>query len=306
MAAQGNGKVSRGRMGHDSGPDAPFVTTRKVRAPMFRPKTPTTKSGAALEILGVTFHAAVRRIRKSHRNAAYGLVMNILQSVIFVMVFYWTFELLGLRGTAVRGDFLLYIMTGVFMFMTHTKTLGAVSGAENSTSPMMKHAPMNTLVSIGAASLATLYIQFLSAAAILFFYHVAFTPITIEQPIPVLGMFLLAWGTGIGIGMIFMAARPWAPDAFGLAATIYSRANLIFSGKMFLANTLPGYLLVMFLWNPLFHIIDQTRGFVFLNYTPRYTSVSYPIKVMIGCFMVGLIAEFYTRKHASASWSAGR
>jgi ABC-type polysaccharide/polyol phosphate export permease len=37
----------------------------------------------------------------------------------------------------------------------------------------------------------------------------------------------------------------------------------------------------LFIWNPLFHIIDQARGFVFINYNPHYTSISYPIYVSL-------------------------
>jgi hypothetical protein len=45
---------------------------------------------------------------------------------------------------------------------------------------------------------------------------------------------------------------------------------------------------------------------VFLNYLPRYTSIDYPIKILVVCIMIGLMGEFYTRKHASVSWSAGK
>jgi ABC-type polysaccharide/polyol phosphate export permease len=223
-----------------------------------------------------------------------------------VLVFYFTFTLLGMRGAALRGDFLLYVMSGVFMFMTHIKALGAVSGAEGPTSPMMKHSPMNTAVSIAAAALGALYLQVLSAGVVLYVYHAAFNPITIHQPVETVGMLLLAWASGVSIGMILAAARPWAPDAMRIIGSIYMRANMIFSGKMFLANLMPGYMLWLFDWNPLFHVVDQTRGFVFLNYSPHYTSVTYPIYVTLTLAMIGLMAEFYTRKYASASWSAGK
>jgi ABC-type polysaccharide/polyol phosphate export permease len=51
---------------------------------------------------------------------------------------------------------------------------------------------------------------------------------------------------------------------------------MIASGKMFVANTLPPAMLAMFDWNPLFHIIDQCRGFVFNNYFPRNSNWEYP------------------------------
>lgn len=273
---------------------------------MFRREAQRSGLQSALAILGLIFHAAVRNVRKSHGSAVIGLLLNILQSVIMVAVFYFTFTLLGMRGAAIRGDFLLYVMSGVFMFMTHVKALGAVSSAEGPTSPMMKHSPMNTAVSIAAAALGALYLQVLSAGVVLYVYHAAIQSITIHQPVQVLGMLLLAWASGVSIGMILAAARPWAPDAVRIIGSIYMRANMIFSGKMFVANMMPSYILAMFDWNPLFHIVDQTRGYMFLNYNPHYSSLSYPIYVTLALTMIGLMAEFYTRKYASASWSAGR
>lgn len=261
---------------------------------------------SAVAILRLIFHVAVRSVRTAHGNAILGLLLSIFQTVLFIAVLWFTFTVFGMRGNAIRGDFLLYIMSGVFMFMTHTKALGAVMKADGPTSTMMLHAPMNTVVSITGAALGALYLQTLSAAAILFVYHAAFVPITIEQPVGMLGMHLLSWISGVAIGMVFKAALPWAPDFFGLVSAVYSRMNVIASGKMFVANAMPSFVLVWFDWNPLFHTIDQGRGFIFLNYNPHHSSISYPLIVTAACMMLGLMGEFYTRKHASVSWGARR
>jgi ABC-type polysaccharide/polyol phosphate export permease len=265
-----------------------------------------TPLGMTFETLELIFHIAIRNLRKSHSNAALGLVMTILQSLLLVLIMYFTFELLGLRRIAVRGDFMLYVMSGVFMFMTHIKTIGAVASAEGPTSSMMMHAPMNPIISICGAALSTLYQQVLSAAVILFAYHALWNPITIDQPVGMVGMLLVSWFCGIGIGMIFMAATPWQPDTVRLVRMIYQRANIIASGKMILANNTSPKLRGFFDWNPLFHTIDQARGFIFLNYTPRYTSIEYAVGFGMACLMIGLMAEFFTRQYASASWGARR
>ena len=257
-------------------------------------------------ILELIYHSTVRNIRKTHRNALAGLAINIAQTLVFVLAFYLMFSVLGIRGSAIRGDFLLYLTSGIFLFLLHTKTVGAVVKAEGPTSAMMKHAPLNTMITISAAALGTLYLQLLSIGVILFFYHVVVTPITIHDPVGAMGMILLGWFTGIGVGLVFMALRPWAPDVVSIMTTVYSRANMIASGKMFVANALPSYLLVMFDWNPLFHIIDQSRGYIFINYNPHFTSVSYPLYIGIGLLMIGLMGEFYTRQRASASWGASQ
>jgi len=75
---------------------------------------------------------------------------------------------------------------------------------------------------------------------------------------------------------------------------------------MFVANTMPGYMLAMFDWNPLFHIIDQSRGFAFINYNPRNSNWEYALTVGLILIMLGLMGEFYTRRHASLSWDARR
>jgi len=274
---------------------------------MFKP--PERRTGTligAAELLALIYHVAVRNIRTSHRHAVIGLVLNIMQTVAFVGAFYFMFSVLGLRSSAVRGDFLLYLMSGIFLFMTHNKALSAVVSSGGPLSPMMKHAPMNTIVAIAAAALSALYTQVLSMVIVMYAYHAAMGPIHIEEPVPAMGMLLLAWFSGIAVGMLFLAAKPWFPGLVGIASTIYQRANMIASGKMFLANTLPGYMLAMFDWNPLFHSIDQCRGFVFINYNPHFSSVSYPLYLSLTLITIGLMGEFYTRKHVSLSWFAGR
>jgi len=80
----------------------------------------------------------------------------------------------------------------------------------------------------------------------------AFQPVVIEHPVEAYGTFLLAWLIGAAIGLVLLAAKPWAPVFVGVFSKIYQRANMIASGKMLVANTLPGFMLAMFDWNPLF------------------------------------------------------
>lgn len=274
---------------------------------MFQPTVPRTGFGRTLAMMELIFHASVRHVRKSNGNAVIGLLISVVQSLVGIGIMVLMFTLIGRGvGTQVRGDFILYIMSGVFSFMTHSKTIRAVSSADGPTSAMMKHAPMNTIISISAAALSALYLQTLSAAVILFGYHALWTPITIDEPVGVAAMYLLSWSSGIGIGLIFKALTPWAPDFFGVLTTAYSRANMVFSGKMFVANQTPGYILVMFSWNPLFHCIDQTRGYMFLNYDPKFSNWMYPLVITFVLIVIGLMGERFTEKHASASWGAKR
>ncbi len=276
---------------------------------MFQTSAPRSRLGSAVYIAELIYHNAVRTVRKAHGNAFMAILMNMLQTIVFVLAFYFMFMVLGLRGAALRGDFMIYIMTGVFLYMTHTKSLGAVLSSEGPASPMMQHAPMNTAIAIAAAMLSSLYIQVLSLFAILFVYDVAFNPFVMQEivdPISCMAMVILSWFSGAAIGMVFLAAKPWFPTPVSIISTVYQRANMIASGKMFVANTMPTYMLVMFDWNPLFHTIDQSRGYAFVNYNPRNTNWEYALYLSLVLIMIGLMGEFFTRKHASASWGARR
>ena len=273
---------------------------------MFKTVRPKSSLHSAVVILELIYHATVRSIRQQHGNAIVALGLNILTVVIMVLAFYLFFSVLGLKAAKIRGDFLLFMMSGIFIYITHIKAVSAIVGSEGPASPMMQHAPMTTAIAISSAALGSLYIQTLSLFIVLFVYHVMVNSITIYQPIYSYGMVLLGWFTGCGAGLVLLALKPWFPTFVKLFTTIYQRANMIASGKMFVVNMLPPKLYVMFSWNPLFHTIDQARGFVFINYFPHKTSLMYPIYVGIVLVMLGLIGEFYTRKHASLSWNARR
>ncbi len=266
-----------------------------------------TRLSVAIGMMEVIFHSVVRDVRKQHGNAFLALGVNMLQMVIFVAAFYVMFSMLGLRGPgAIRGDFMLYLMTGIFLYMTNVKALGSVMGAEGPTSAMMQHAPMNTIVAISAAALGALYIQVMSLFLILYGYHVAINPLEFQDAVGTFLMFILAWFVGVSLGLVLLSLKPWFPTFVSVVATIYKRANMIASGKMFVANTLPGFMIAMFDWNPLFHIIDQSRGYAFVNYEPRNSNWEYALTVALVFIVIGLMAEFYTRRSASLSWYARR
>ena len=235
-----------------------------------------------------------------------GLIGSMAQTVVFVMAFYFMFQLMGVRTSPIKGDYMLYIISGIAMFMTHNKAVQTVSKAEGPTSDMMQHAPMNTMIAVCSAALQSLYQQTITVGTILLIYHLAFNPVYIFNPIGLAGVFLLSWFTGVAIGMVFLALTPWHPPLVNILLMVYRRVNMLASGKMFVANTLPSFMLAMFDWNPLFHCVDQARGMMFINYSPMHSNLSYPLKVALVAVVLGLMGEFFTRKRASMSWGSTR
>ena len=137
----------------------------------------------AFRLFELVYHNTVRSVRKGHRDAIFAIVSNIIQTLVMVGAFYLFIHYMGLRALAIRGDFLLYVMSGIFVFMVNIKSMGAVAGAEGPTSAMMQHLPMNTTISVGAAALSALYTQMISMFVILGGYHLIWRPLNIDDPL---------------------------------------------------------------------------------------------------------------------------
>ncbi|MFC0200030.1 ABC transporter permease [Paracoccus rhizosphaerae] len=271
---------------------------------MFTQRRNSNMVQAAGTTLALIYHQTVYNLRFSHRSALFGLLAIILQSAVFIIILLALYTLIGIRNSPIRGDFMLYIMSGIFIYMTHVQTATAVAGSHSLASGVVKHEPLNAAVLIAGAACAMLYRQLISCLVILSIYHLAFQPITIYDPVGAMALLLLSWFSGITVGMVFLGIKPWSPAASRGLATFYQRVNMFASGKMFVANTLPNFILPWFIWNPLFHLIDQERGFLFINYSPHKTWLLYPLWVTLACFMVALLINFTTRKYESVSWSA--
>ena len=273
---------------------------------MFQYKRNQTLLGGALTTLELIFHAVVRNIRSQHSNAVLAVIINIIQVILIVTFFFMVFSLLGARGSMIRGEFILFLLSGVFLFLTHIKSVGAVASSGTGNNPIMLHSPMNRMVMLIATAFGVFYTQLVAILVILFAYSLVIAPLEVQDPGGAFAMLVLAWFTGCAVGLVFLAIQPWFPRVSSILSLVYRRLNMLFSGKMFVANALGGFTLKMFAWNPLFHAIDQCRGFVFRNYFPRNTNWEYALWVGIVLTMIGLMAEFYTRKQVSKSWNARR
>lgn len=269
---------------------------------MFRVERKRTRLSAAASVLSVTYVLTVRKIKGRHQTPAAALFTSMFQIVLMLGFFYLMSSLFGVRRSGIHGDYVLFLLSGIFTFIVFNKALGAVSGAEGTNSPLMAHAPISTFAAIASSALSALYLHAVAIAIMGFVYHVAVGPVEVADPIGFLGMILFAWASGGAIGLVLLAMRPWAPRLINILKTVLVRANMLFSGKMFVANAMPYHLHHWFEWNPLFHIVDQARGYAFINYEPQTTSLAVPAYITLGALMIGLMGEFYARKHNSQGW----
>ena len=137
---------------------------------------------------------------------------------------------------------------------------------------------------------------------VLLIAHKLIEPIVFYNSKGFMFFFLIAWPSRVSIGLLFLALSPFAPSIIELISTLYRPANMLFSGKTVLASTLLGFILPMFTWNPLFHAIDQARGYTFINYNLRVTDISYPILLSFIFLIISIMVVHWAYKYVSESW----
>lgn len=268
---------------------------------MFTIQSPRTGLGGIGAMLRVTYHYTARKIQGKHPTAAAAIASSVFQIVVMLGFFYMITFFMGGRQP-IRGNYALFLLTGIFLFMCFNKGLSAVFGSEGHGSAAMIHPAMNALVAIISSAVSALYLQAVSIAIVALVYWAVVGTVEIEDPVGLLGCMVLAWAVGCAIGMVFRAMKFWFPGAASMIVRVFSRANMFFSGKLFVANTMPFWFHHLFSWNPLFHIIDQARGYAFINYTPQTTALVLPFWVFFGSLAIGLMGDFYALTYRSRGW----
>ncbi len=258
--------------------------------------------GSAFSFLDLLYYSIVRGIRTQNGNANLGLLIGIMQVFALLAIFALLINSLGLRTFAIRGDFVLYLLSGIFLFLTHIRAVNSLKRGGGA-SGMMLHAPLNSaLLATLSSALSFLYMQLLTFSLIMFALYMWRGEVEIYNPAGIFLPFFMAWASGVAIGYLFRVLTPFAPKFIPLFSMLYRRAQMLTSGKMLPANYMSAGMVTWFSWNPLFHCIDQMRGAIFVNYVPRNTNMEYPIILTIVLFCIAMIIDFWLSRNKSASW----
>lgn len=249
-------------------------------------------AGAFLDVLGVS---VMREFRASSGGAIMSFIKALVQPLTLFFGFFLLYELFG-RAMLIRGDFVLFMITGIMLFMLHiqaVKKLQSETGAQQA--GMIFYARGSMLLNILASALHELYLNTVAMVIILGFAYLVRGYLEIYQPMYMIAPLFFAWASGLAVGMVFSAVSPLFPVVSNVFFQFYRRAQMFTSGKMFVANMIPASILPFFDWNPLFHAIDQARGAAFINYLPRNTNIWYPVYFTLAGITIALIVMYALR-----------
>ncbi len=235
------------------------------------------RSGGLLRTL------AVHEIRRQG-SGAFGLLSAFSTPLLLCAFFWFVFEVIGKRGLVLRGDLITFLLTGIFLFFLCVRTQARVK-LDGGKAMMGRAQP---ILRAWAGAISVLYVT-VAAMVIVFAGNWMIMGVAeLQDPAGVIAPVLVTWLFGLGAGF-FLSGLSLDIGARETMNLVFSRVMFVTSGKFFVANAVPGWVRIWFDWNPLFHLVDQLRGAVFVNYTARHTSLEYPAAVAFGLMALGLM-----------------
>ena len=234
----------------------------------------------------------VRALREASGGAMLGVLRGIVMAAAFCVAFYFVMNFFGLGGLTVRGDMMVFILIGVGFFFMMKFTMIAAMQAMQKSWGLSAHPHLSPVIFVYAESLAVLYNWTIAISVIYLANGLIKGSFDLQQPIMFFPTFFLCWLIGVGVGMVIgflLFYFSW----FMMVKRILFKLMFFTSGKFTNANLIPNDMLLIFLWNPLFHLIDQMRDAAFVNYTAHHTNMYYPLFVSFMFLLIGHILHDY-------------
>lgn len=246
----------------------------------------------------------VRSIRESSNGAMIGFLRGVLMALAFCLAFYFIMTFIGLAGLTVRGDLMVFILIGVGFFFTMKMAMMAAIKAMQRSWGLTQHPHLSPVLIVYAECLAVLYNWTLAILFIFIGNGLVKGTFYLQEPIMFFPLFFLTWLTGLAVGMV-MGFLLYYFSWFAIFKRILFKLLFFSSGKFMNANVIPNDMLPFFLWNPIFHLIDQMRDAAFVNYTAHKTNLTYPIIVCFLLLVMGHILHDYMIRNRNEMSDAG-
>lgn len=234
----------------------------------------------------------VRGLREATGGAAMGFLKGVLMALAFCLIFYFVVTFFGLGRLTVRGDLMVFILIGAGFFFAMKFTMAAAMQAMRSSWKMAAHPHLSPVLFVYADCLGVLYNWTLAIVLIFIGNGLVTGEMALEKPLMFFPIWIITWLTGMGLGMVLGFLLTYFSWAI-LFKRILFKLMFFTSGKFTNANLIPGEMLPVFLWNPLFHLIDQMRDAAFVNYTAQKTNMVYPTIFCIVLLLAGHMLHDY-------------
>jgi capsular polysaccharide transport system permease protein len=229
----------------------------------------------------------LREMSTTYGRSALGYVWAILEPVAGIMLMTVIFSM-AFRAPGIGTSFPLFFASGMLPFMMYVDISQKTSVALRFSKSLLFYPGVTFMDALLARLILNAITQFLIAAfvlaGILVFYQV---DVILDPPKIALGFGMaIALGAGVGTLNCYLLSvypiweRTWA---------IVNRPLFIISCIFFLFDTIPMPYRDWLWWNPLVHLVGQTRSGIYATYDASYVAPAYVFTVALVTLCIGLL-----------------
>lgn len=261
---------------------------------------PEPPAGAApartvpLQRLRVLFALVMREMGARFGRSAGGYIWALAEPLGGIVLLAVAFSL-AIRVPPIGTSFLFFYATGIIPFTLYSSTAASVANAVRANRGLLTYPVVTPLDAILASAL--LEILTLSMVAL-----ILFTGIIIVDDVAVnfdafrlVRGFSMAAALGLGVGTLNCVLFGFFPTWKNIWSVL-NRPLFLISGTFFLFDTAPPGMQEVLWFNPVAHVIGETRAAFYGAYPADYVSYTYVYSIALSLFVVG---AWLLRRHAS-------
>lgn len=243
----------------------------------------------SLQIMRDTIHALLMRELKTRFGAKkLGYFWAFMEPAAQASIMALMFSLIG-RSSLAGVPVALFMLSGILPFKFFSKLLPQLAQAVSANKSLFAYRqvtaidPIITRLIIEAVTFVVVYVVILMVMAWMGF------EVWPHDLLALLGVSALLLILGAGMGLIMCSAVAHWEDASKILAMVMT-PMLFISGVFFCATMIPSQYWYLFDWNPIFHVIELSRGAMFASYTTpigswQYVSLCALVSVSIGLML---------------------
>ncbi len=229
----------------------------------------------------------LREMTTTYGRSPGGYVWAVLEPTLALLVLVAIFSL-GFRTPPIGTNFAIYYASGLLPFFMFTSVFGNISQSINFSSQLLAYPRVTFWDAVVARLILTVLTQLM--IAYLIFSVILLTAETrtiLELPV-ILSAFAMAAILGLGIGLLNCVLT----SRYAIWHTVWSvltRPLILISGVILPPSSIPQPYRGWLEWNPLLHVVGQSRKGFYYSIDSAYVDLRYAILVAAICGFFGLL-----------------
>ncbi|MBW0158231.1 ABC transporter permease [Sedimentimonas flavescens] len=249
-----------------------------------RPAQPPRRRGAGRAIAALI----LREMSTSYGRSALGYLWALLEPVAGIMLMALLFSL-AFSAPPLGTNFALFYASGILPFLTYLEISQKVAVSLRFSRALLAY-PGVTFLDAVLARFAINAVTMVTVALVIYGLLFSIYRINAILDLPAIALgFALCFALALGVGTLncyLLTAFPLWERAWA----VLNRPLFIVSCVFFVYDSVPEPYRGWLWWNPLVHVIGQTRKGFYAGYEGAYLSPLYVLTVSAICFAAGLIA----------------